>query len=76
MLEPTRELWGASGARQGASGTPRKALGSSRATLWSALGCFRGVSGKHSGAIVSSAEKVKMLDLLFDAPHAKKSCSS
>ena len=23
MLEPTRELWGASGARQGASGTPQ-----------------------------------------------------
>ena len=78
-------LWGASRVLQGASRTPREALGSSRAALWSALGCLRAVSGRLWGAFESSegaspAEKLKMLDLLyllcenklFEVPEARK----
>ncbi len=50
-------------------GRLREALGSCRAALWSALGCFRAASGMLWGAFASSedaspAEKLKVLDLL------------
>ena len=62
-----------------------EALGSSRAALWSALGCLRAVSGRLWGAFASSegaspVENLKMLDLLyflseiklFEVPEARK----
>ena len=85
MLEPKRELWGASGARQGASGTPRGGLWQLQGLSLERFGMFRAASGKLWGAFASSegaspVEKLKKLDLLyllsenklFEVPEASK----
>ena len=76
------KVLGCFGVPQGRLG---ETLGSSRAAVWSALGCFRASSRRLWGASASSegaspAEKLKMLDLLylfseiklFEVPEARK----